>query len=175
MKNLTLIICLLLFAACMKHKDELSNVSPVIAEDANLRKFNPNAGGANGNGNGNNQPTTEWKKIEMSPTNWNMKFDTSICGWLILRWDDQNRPVSTADVEVTPYRIVVTPRDCPYSADCLTNLFYMKYGTSCMMKPSTDYQMQAAYVITDKVNYTITYYYSTPIAVRTGVWEWECQ
>jgi hypothetical protein len=126
--------------------------------------------GGNGNGNGNTPPPLpEYQKIDMPATDWKVTWDTSWCGWLVMRWENQVRPASTADLEVSPYRIVVTPRDCPYSADCLTNLFYMRYGTSCMMKASSVYDMQVAYTINDKINRVLYYYYSTPVRVYTGV------
>lgn len=166
MKSFILILNLLLFAACSEHQADLAATLPVQqAEETNLRRYN-----GNGNGNGNTPPPVpEYQKVEMPPTDWQVVWDTLTCGWLVMRWTDQNRPASTPDLEVSPYRIVVTPRDCPYSADCLTNLFYMRYGTSCMMKASSVYDMQVAYTINDKVKRVLTYYYSKPVKVYTGV------
>ena len=144
-----------------------------VQSSTHERKFNPNAGGnGNGNGNGNqNNDTTAWV-INEHVQNWNVTWDTSVCGFFIMRWDDV-KPATTNmldSVYITDYGIGVEPISptCAGVAVCLTNLFWTKYNSSCAVKASSTYQIRAAWSRYDNVNKVCDKYFSEWVTVTTG-------
>jgi len=169
MKNFTFILLCLLIASCDEHLKEITpdHINPAVSTE---RKFNPNAGGANGNGNGGSTgTTTEWQQFEVYSGDWKVTYDTTWCGWLVMRWFDQNRPASGNGIEVSPYKMVVEPRVDPYNVECLTNVMPYRYGTNNLFKPSTTYSVRVAWTITDNNAKVRTIYYSDAVTVHTGI------
>lgn len=157
---LTILVCLLI-AACDQHRDEIAP-KHIMQQASAERRYN-------GNGNGNQTGTTsEWKVIEVYSGDWQVKWDTTFCGWLVMRWNDQNRPSSTPSVEVSPYKMVVEPRQDPYNVECLTNSMAYKYGMNNLFKPSQTYSVRVAWTMRDRDKQVLTIYYSDAVTVHTG-------
>lgn len=187
MKELLHFIMILAVASCKKDSVEINQPSPapivikasggqdtmMAAQPAPIaeRRYNPNAGGTgNGNGGGQNSGTTEWQVIEVNGT-WNVTYDTSVCGFLIMKWDDQNRPADTDSLKVSDYGLEVVPRPsyCAGEAVCLTNLFWTKYGMTCAIRSEQEYDIRFGWAKYDNTNKVCTKYFSEWVHVYTGV------
>ena len=190
MEKILHFIMILAVASCKKDTIETSAVStptpvvikasggqdkmePTVPAFVAERKYNPNAGGnSNGNGNYPNNNNPEWQVIEVSQT-WNVTWDTSVCGFLIMKWDDV-KPATTnmldsvyiSDYGVQPEPI---PTTCGGAGVCLTNLFWTKYGMTCAIKAEQQYSIRFGYARYDNVNHICTKYFSEWVHITTGV------
>lgn len=141
------------------------------------RKFNGNGNsGTNGNGNGNNTnqnvDTTSVWVINEHVQNWNVTWDTSVCGFFIMRWDAV-KPATTNmldPVYISDYGIAVDPMpsNCGSVAICLTNLFWTKYGSTCAVTPNSTLRIRVGWARYDNVNKVCDKYFSEWVTVRTG-------
>lgn len=189
MKQILILMAVLLSAmAC-----EEPNTTPkdLLEERRNtILKGNPSAeerrgGNGNGNGNGNGQNSNntnpcanyEIYPIENAPaTDWNFKVDTTICGFVIIRWDAQPGFVAYTDScsgLYGKYFISVRPVvSDPISEGCAgnyttTNAYYYQMGAGCSMWPGKEYNIVVYWhyrdVMTKKsIGYSsITYRYKT--------------
>lgn len=141
------------------------------------RKFNGNGNsGTNSNGNGNNTnqnvDTTSVWVINEHVQNWNVTWDTSVCGFFIMRWDAV-KPATTNmldPVYISDYGIAVDPMpsNCGSVAICLTNLFWTKYGSTCAVTPNSTLRIRVGWARYDNVNKVCDKYFSEWVTVRTG-------
>lgn len=196
MKNLIYLFLILALAGCKKESTPVqpkvipaSGGQDVIPTDGtDVVKLDPKAveftsaerRGGNGNGNNpNNTGSTSTWVINEHVENWNVKWDTSVCGFFIMRWDAV-KPATTNmldSVYITDYGIGVEPISptCAGVAVCLTNLFWTKYNSSCAVKSSSTYTIRAAWSRYDNVNKVCDKYFSEWVTVTTGVQYQDCQ
>jgi hypothetical protein len=188
MKQILVLMAVLLSAmAC-----EEPNTTPkdLMEERRNtILKGDPSAeerrgGNGNGNGNGQNSNNTnpcanyEIYPIENAPaTDWNFKVDTTICGFVIIRWDAQPGFVAYVDScnpSLGKYFIGVTPVVYdPISSGCAgnyttTNAYYYQLGSGCSMWPGKEYRIGISWYKRDVVNSKTIVYSSNLYTYKTG-------
>jgi hypothetical protein len=189
MKKILVLMAVLLSAlAC-----EEPNTTPkdLLEERRNtILKGNPSAEerrGGNGNGNGGNNPNSpnynpcanyEIYPVENTPsTDWNFKVDTTICGFVIIRWDAQPGFVAYTDScsgLYGKYFISVRPVvSDPISEGCAgnyttTNAYYYQMGSGCSMWPGKEYNIVVYWYYRDVINKKSIGYLSTTYRYKTG-------
>lgn len=153
MKNTLLsIAAILIMAACTKTQSPVESASP---------SSDKKAGGS----------ATNYTIVNVQATNWNVTSDTSICGTLILRWNNQNRPSGSSN-----YYFDVTPKtpNCAGGLNTTSNILYYTYGSGCTFWPMATYSVTVKYNWKDDVNKKIFVYSSIPVTVVTGRGSWQC-
>lgn len=115
--------------------------------------------------------TTPLTVVYVDSTDWNITSDTSICGYLILRWTDQNRPVGASN-----YYFVTSPlgTGCSGGLFSTTNSLYYQYGWGCVFWTNSTYTVSIRYNWTDTANSKIFVYTSKAVTVKTGRGTWDC-
>lgn len=115
--------------------------------------------------------TITYTVVNVPATNWNIVADTSVCGTLILRWTDQNRPVGASN-----YYFDITPKtpNCAGGLNATTNILYYTYGWGCSFWSSRTYSVVIKYNWKDDVNKKSFIYSSTPTTITTGLASWYC-
>lgn len=115
--------------------------------------------------------TTTYTVVNVPATNWNITSDTSVCGTLILRWTDQNRPTGASN-----YYFIITPKQpsCAGGLNTSTNILYYTYGWGCSFWPMTTYSVTIGYNWRDDATKKMYVYTSTPVTVITGRGSWNC-
>lgn len=185
MKRLAIMLILLIIAACAKeHSETAVPTQAQVADGTDVVKVDPKAveftstdrrrfNGNNGNGNGgqNNDTTSTWV-VNTHIGNWNVTWDTSTCGFLIMRWDDI-KPATTNmldSVYISNYGLQVEPNPatCAGVAVCLTNLFWTKYGSTCAVTPSSTLQIRIGWAKYDNTRKVCDKYFSEWVTVYTG-------
>jgi len=150
-------------------------------------------GNGNGGGGGQNNPNTpnynpcanyEIYPIENTPAqNWNAVADTSLCGYLIIRWDAQpnfSSVVDSCNTLLGKYFISITPV-VPDGMNCAgtystTNSFYYIYGAGCSIwGGNKEYLMSIYYYQRDTTNKVTRAYSNQLFRFTTGAKNiWEC-
>ncbi len=152
MKNtLITFICLLIFTACSKDSPTVQEVT--LSADKKTTT------------------TPTYTVVNVAPTNWNITSDTSICGTLIMRWTNQNRPTGSSNYYFTVSP--VTP-NCAGGLNTTTNILYYTYGWGCTFWPGNTYSVVIRYNWRDDVNKKIFIYSSNPVSVTAGRGTWDC-
>lgn len=109
--------------------------------------------------------------------NWNITVDTSVCGFVILRWTAQAKYVAGSDgCTVAGQYYVATAAMDPSGSTGLpcagnvtpTNSYYYQLGSGCSMWPGKEYRIGLSYVEKDTVNKKLIWHYSQPVQFFTG-------
>lgn len=153
MKNTLLsIAAILMMAACSETQTPAESVNP-----SSERK--------------KNTTTTPFTVVYVDSTDWNITWDTSICGSLLMRWTDQNRPAGS-----TNYYFFVSPMapTCAGGLNTTSNVLYYTYGYGCSFWPSSTYSVSIRYNWTDSLARKIYVHTSTAVTVNTGRGAWYC-
>jgi hypothetical protein len=189
MKKLAYLILLLATVACKKEVQETTpSVQTQVVDGTDVVKVDPKAveftstdrRRFNGNGNGgqNTDTTSNWT-VNIIEGDWDVTWDTSVCGFLIMRWDDVKPTTTTLSdsVYISDYGLEVDPipSTCPGVAVCLTNLFWTKYGTTCAIKPSSTYRIRIGWARYDKTREVCDKYFSEWVDVTTGILYQDCK
>lgn len=164
MKNILLILCVLFALSCEK---ESTKVTTSTTQDVALsKKKNP-------------VPPPVWKDsiVKVSGT-WGLTYDTSICGYLIFRWNPV-KPVSTDSVKAGNYGLYIGPDPfasglCSGYLNTPNTILYYLYGAGCALQPDSTYKIGLGYSVMDWRTYTNTLYLSDSIMVHTGRGIWNC-
>jgi len=135
-----------------------------------------------GNGGGGNNPNTPnynpcanyviYPAEYPASTDWNISVDTTICGFVIIRWDAQPGFVAYTDscnAIHGYYYVNIQPRanSCAGSA-VTTNAFYYQLGSGCSMWPNNTYTVNLTWVKRDTVTQKNIWYTSTAKTFATG-------
>jgi hypothetical protein len=171
MKNTLLLLFALLVFSC---EQETPKATPPITEEVVMKK-------RNNNGNGNNPtptPITLRDTIVKVSGTWGLSYDTSICGYLIFRWNPV-KPLSTDSTKVGNYGLYIGPD--PYASGYCSGylntpntILYYLYGAGCALQPDSTYKIGLGYSVVNYKNYTHTLYLADSITVRTGRGIWQC-
>jgi hypothetical protein len=117
-------------------------------------------GNGNGNGQGNNNQSTDpcasypvYPIVNETPTDWNIKVDTTICGMVIFKWDAQpgfNPVTDTCFTIARYYYIGFAPvghtNGCTGGGSISgTNSYYYTLGAGCSLWPGYKYTMGITY------------------------------
>jgi hypothetical protein len=105
-------------------------------------------------------------------TDWNISVDTTTCGFVIIRWDNQPGFIAYNDscnAVHGKYFVNITPRatSCAGSA-VTTNAFYYQLGSGCSMWPNNTYTVNLTWVKRDTVAQKNIWYTSTAKTFVTG-------
>ena len=162
---------------------EKSDVSPV-QETGVLDKRGGNGGG--GGGNNPNTPgynpctwTSQYTTVNNTSLlkNCNITVDTTVCGFVILRWDAQPKFVAGSDgCTIAGQYLVATAALDPSGSTgspcagnvTTTNAYYYQLGSGCSMWPGKEYRIGLSYVEKDTVNKKLIWHYSQPVQFFTG-------
>jgi hypothetical protein len=191
MKRLAYLILLLATVACKKEVQETTpSVQTQVVDGTDVVKVDPKAveftstdrrrfnGNGNGNGGQNTDTTSNWT-VNIIEGDWDVTWDTSVCGFLIMRWDDVKPATTTLSdsIYISNYGLEVDPipSTCPGVAVCLTNLFWTKYGTTCAIKPSSTYRIRIGWARYDKTREVCDKYFSEWVDVTTGILYQDCK
>lgn len=157
-----------------------------------LTKKGGNGNGGNGGGNGGGGTTTNpcqnypvYPVINTTPTDWNITADTSRCGHITIRWNQQpgfSANVDSCDVMGGKYYIIFTkviPDPTAYpcgGSSVTTNAYYYTYGTGCSMLPGrTQYYVDIMWFQRDTVAKTTYQRYAQRTVITTGTnYLWNC-
>lgn len=182
MKNLVYLFVFLAFVACKK---EATSIEPKVVPASGGQDVMPTDGTEvmrvdskaveftsvekrKNNGTGS---TNTWV-INEHVGNWNIVWDTSVCGFFVMRWDAV-KPATTNfsdPIYISDYGIAVDPMpsNCGSVAICLTNLFWTKYGSTCAVTPNSTLRIRVGWARYDNVNKVCDKYFSEWVTVRTG-------
>jgi hypothetical protein len=139
-----------------------------------------NGNGGNGQNSNNTNPCANYEiyPIENAPaTDWNFTVDTTICGFVIIRWDAQPGFVAYVDScnpSLGKYFIGVTPVVYdPISSGCAgnyttTNAYYYQLGSGCSMWPGKEYRIGISWYKRDVTNSKTIVYSSNVYTYKTG-------
>jgi len=173
MKHIALIL-LVLFASC--EKSQVAPQKEAITTESNERR------GGNGNGNGNNNQNTNpcaWVSGYTNETapieEWNITVDTTVCGFVILRWPAQPKfsPVDSCTA-AGAYYVATSPVDGTSNTSCAgnltyTNAYYYQLGSGCSMWPGREYAIVVSYLERDTISKVLRWHYSERVQFKTGV------
>ena len=159
---------------------EKSDVSPV-QETGVLDKRGGNGGGGNNPNTPGYNPctwTSQYTTVNNLPQeNWNITVDTTVCGFVILRWDAQPKFVAGSDgCTIAGQYLVATAALDPSGSTgspcagnvTTTNAYYYQLGSGCSMWPGKEYRIGLSYVEKDTVNKKLIWHYSQPVQFFTG-------
>ena len=161
------------FVACEK-----SDVAPSQQEIGVLDKKGGNGGGGGNNPNSPNYNPCIWVSQYTNATapqeNWGITVDTTVCGFVILRWPAQPKfsPVDSCTA-AGAYYVATTPVVGTYNTSCAGNLtysnaYYYLLGSGCSMWPDKEYRIQLSYLERDTLNKVLRWHYSEVVQFRTG-------
>jgi len=152
MRSLIAITTLLLIAACDKH---MSEITPSESMDKK------------------SQTTQPFTIVNMPQSDWNITADTSACGSLVLRWNQQTKP-SWVKYVVIPTPLFPTTSLCAGGLNSSTNVVYYQYGWGCSFAPSQNYGVKITYSVIDSVQKKTFVYTSLSDTITTGRGSWNC-
>jgi len=156
---------------------EKSDVNPDQATSGVLDKKGGNGGG--GGGNNPNSPNYNpcanyviYPAEYPASTDWNITVDTTVCGFVIIRWDAQPGFVAYTDscnAIHGYYYVNIQPRanSCAGTA-VTTNAFYYQLGSGCSMWPNNTYTVNLTWVKRDVATQKNIWYTSTAKTFATG-------
>ena len=160
MKNTLLsLLAIVMMASCTEPIQEVETAEPTVQTTMLER------------GKKNTPPPIVFTPVYVDSTDWNITYDTSLCGYLILRWTDQNRPVGASN-----YFFVVNPQatGCAGGLFSTTNSLYYQYGWGCSFWTNNTYSVSIRYTWRDSANAKIFVYTSKAATVKTGRGIWDC-
>jgi len=107
--------------------------------------------------------------------NWGITVDTTVCGFVILRWPAQPKftPVDSCTaagqylVSTTTISGFTTGSPCAGNVT-FTNAYYYQLGSGCSMWPGGEYRIQVSYLERDITNKVLRWHYSEPVQFRAG-------
>jgi hypothetical protein len=156
------------FVACEK-----SDVTPSQQEIGVLDK----KGGNNPNTPNYNPCTwvSQYTNATAPQENWGITVDTTVCGFVILRWPAQPKftPVDSCTaagkylVSTTTISGPTTGSPCAGNVT-FTNAYYYQLGSGCSMWPGGEYLIQVSYLERDITNKVLRWHYSEPVQFRAG-------
>lgn len=158
MKNLIILILgLLILAACSETPQQVDSAQPDNSTILERKKTTTT--------------TPTYTVVYVDSTDWNITSDTSLCGYLILRWTNQNRPTGASN-----YFFAITPQatGCAGGLFSTTNSLYYQYGWGCSFWTNSTYSVSIRYTWTDSTNAKIFVYTSKAVTVKTGRGTWDC-
>ena len=160
------------FAACEK-----SEVAPNETTTGVLDKRGGNGGGGNNPNSPNYNPciwVSQYTNATAPQENWGITVDTTVCGFVILRWPAQPKfsPVDSCTA-AGAYYVATTPVVGTYNTSCAGNLtysnaYYYLLGSGCSMWPDKEYRIQLSYLERDTLNKVLRWHYSEVVQFRTG-------
>lgn len=153
MRSFVTIATLLLVAACHEHVTEAENASPTEKRPG-----------------GNTQV---FQIVNMPSTEWNINADTSACGSLVLRWNQQPKP-SWVKYVILPTPLFQTTSLCAGGLNSSTNVLYYQYGWGCSFAPSQMYAVKVTYSVVDSAQKKTFVYTSLSDTIHTGRGSWNC-
>jgi len=188
---------LFFWIACEDDSSKPSKENEVAVTQAKPNMGQDERRGGNGNGNGggggqnnpnspNYNPCANYEIFPIEntpPQNWNAVADTSLCGYLIIRWDAQpnfSPVVDSCNTLLGKYFISFTPI-VPDGMVCAgtystTNSYYYIYGAGCSLwGGNKEYLMSIYYYQRDSVNRVTKSYSNQVFRFTTGAKNiWEC-
>lgn len=188
MKNY-LLITVLLLAVWGCAKDEVEQKGQKQTTQANERKGGNGGGGGNNPNSPNYNPCATYENypIEYIQTTggWNFTADTSICGYLIIRWDAQpyfKFVVDSCNPSLGKYFTSVNAVVYdPISAGCAgnyttTNTMYYTYGAGCSIwGGNREYDLYVQYYSRDTSLKKTFVYVAPPFRFTSGLKSvWNC-
>lgn len=175
---LMFLVIVTVFVACEK-----SDYTPTDQTTGVLDKKGGNGGG--GGGNNPNTPNynpctwvSQYTTISNLPQeNWGITVDTSVCGFVILRWTAQPKYVAGNDgcTISGKYLVATSPVDpsggtgSPCAGNITpTNSYYYQLGSGCSMWPGKEYRISLSYLEKDTVAKQLIWHYSETVQFFTG-------
>jgi hypothetical protein len=158
---------------------EKSEITPTEPTSGVLDKRGGNGGGGGGNNpNSPNYNPCSWISQYTNATApaevWGITVDTTICGFVILRWPQQAKfsPVDSCTA-AGAYYVATTPVVGTYNTSCAGNLtysnaYYYQLGSGCSMWPDKEYRIYLSYLERDTVNKVLRWHYSEGVQFKTG-------
>jgi hypothetical protein len=170
MKKLALIL-FVLFASC-----ETSEITPSTVSN---EKRGGNGGGGGNNPNSPNYNPCSWTSQYTNATApqefWGLTADTSVCGFVIIRWPSQPKftPVDSCTAAGAYYVATTTVSGFTTGSPCAGNLtysnaYYYQLGSGCSMWPGGEYIIQISYLERDTTNKVLRWHYSEGIQFKAG-------
>lgn len=160
MKNTLLsLLAIFMMASCTEPIQQVETAEPITETTLERKKRNPTT-------------PIVFTPVYVDSTDWNITSDTStVCGYLILRWTDQNRPVGASN-----YFFITSPQatGCAGGLFSTTNSLYYQYGWGCSFWTNSTYSVSIRYTWKDSVNAKIFVYTSKAVTVKTGRGTWDC-
>lgn len=174
---LAFVLTAMIFVACEK-----TDVTPMDQTSGVLDKKGGNGGGGNNPNTPNYNPCTwvsQYTTVNNTSLleNWNITVDTSVCGFVILRWDAQPKFVAGSDgCTIAGQYLVATAALDPSGSTgspcagnvTTTNAYYYQLGSGCSMWPGKEYRIGLSYLEKDTVNKKLIWHYSQPVQFFTG-------
>jgi hypothetical protein len=117
--------------------------------------------------------TSEYTYANVGET-WNLTVDTSICGFIIMKWDAQ--PMTPQDgctpagrymVSVTNISGATTGYPCGGGVS-YTNNYYYQLGSGCSMWAGGEYKVMLSYVENDRENKVLRWHFSESVQFKAG-------
>ena len=177
-KLLLFVLALLMTIGFTITSCEKSEVAP-----SNTSVLEKRGGGGGNNPNSPNYNPCTWVSQYTTVNNtsllenWNITVDTSVCGFVILRWDAQPKFVAGSDgCTIAGQYLVATAALDPSGSTgspCAgnvtsTNAYYYQLGSGCSMWPGKEYRIGLSYLEKDTVNKKLIWHYSQPVQFFTG-------
>lgn len=138
-----------------------------------------------GNGSGGNNPntpnynpctwTSQYTNETVPQEFWGLTADTSVCGFVIIRWPAQAKfsPVDSCTaagqylVSTTTISGFTTGSPCAGNVT-FTNAYYYQLGSGCSMWPGGEYAINVSYLERDTVNKVLRWHHSEGVRFRAG-------
>ena len=160
------------FVACDK-----SDVTPSQVTSGVTDKKGGNGGGGNPNSPNYNPCTwvSQYTNATAPQENWGITVDTTVCGFVILRWPAQPKfsPVDSCTAAGAYYVATTTISGYTTGSPCagnltFTNAYYYQLGSGCSMWPGGEYLIQVSYLERDITNKVLRWHYSEPVQFKAG-------
>lgn len=157
MKKLIVLLTIIIISSCEKQESSSLN-------------FNEKKSNTNTNPCANYQI---YLPQYLPSTDWNITIDTSICGTVIIRWDNQPGFVSYTDPCNSihgKYYLNIQPRPNTCSGvTSTTNSYYYTLGSGCSMFPGGQYSVDISWVKRDTTAQRNIYNISTTKQFSAGI------
>lgn len=165
MKHISILL-FVLFASCGKTDIQPTNVS------------NEKRGGGNNPNSPNYNPcswTSQYTNATAPQEYWGITVDTSICGFVILRWPAQAKfsPVDSCTAAGQYFVSTNTVSGPSTGYPCagnvtFTNAYYYQLGSGCSMWSGGEYRIQLSYLERDTTAKVLRWHGSEVIQFKAG-------
>jgi hypothetical protein len=124
-----------------------------------------------------------WPLVWVSNVDMNISYDTTICGMVNFKWNQQPNFSTQRDTKYTNLGyyylrstpITYTPQyPCNGGMYSTTNSYYYTLNSGCSFTGNHSFEFTITYYWKDDANEQIVGYASKPIIVTTGRNQWEC-
>lgn len=150
--------------------------------EENLNVATEKKGGNGGGGNNPNSPNynpctwiSQYTNATAPAENWGITVDTTVCGFVILRWPPQSKfsPVDSCSAAGKYYVATTFVSGISTGSPCAgnvtsTNSYYYQLGSGCSMWPASEYRILISYLERDTDAKVLRWHYSEPVTVKTG-------